>query len=280
MAKKIKHQQRIPTPQKPKPLPGAKKFSFAAPTDKKRVLHIGWGSALSASLHNRFKGDDWQEIRLDPDASAKPDILSPLSSMKDVPDHSVDAVWAQHVLQRFPGPEIPLILKECKRVLKPLGYMLLSVPDGQAAAAYIANSRADEVLFQTPLGGVTPVDLICGFRLHLQRGLSNHHHRFVFTGELLGTILRDAGFTNIRVQRRATFDILAVGYDYPYDHPERVERIEVMQEASKDIPAAPAIKAAAPLQVPIPGLQLKGARGLTDELDIAPGQWKPLGLKK
>lgn len=277
MAKKVKRtQQRIPAPKKP--ASARKKPSFQEEDGKKAVLHIGWNSAVTQSLHSRFKTEEWQEIRLDQDPNVQPDFVAPLTNMKVIPDASVDAVWVQHVLQRFIITDIPRILKECFRVLKPMGYIFLSVPDGQAAAAYAAHSRADEILFQTPLGAITPMDLLYGFRLHLERGWQHQAHRCLFTADILGIVLRDSGFTNIRIQRRNTYDMMAVGYKFPYDHPDRAEKVEIISDANKAAPKPGELPAAPQIHRPV--AQLKGKLGLPDELMIPPTRWKPLGLKK
>lgn len=277
MAKKVKRpQQRIPSPKKPAAV--KKKPSFQEEEGKKKVLHIGWNSAVTQSLHTRFKTPEWQEIRLDQDPNTQPDFVAPLTNMKVIPDASIDAIWMQHVLQRFIITDVPQILRECFRVLKPMGYVFLSVPDGQAAAAYVAHSRVDEILFQTPLGAITAMDLLYGFRLHLERGWQHQAHRCLMTADILGLVMRDSGFTNIRIQRRNTFDMMAVGYKYPYDHADRAEKVEIISDVNKGVPKPGELPT--PAASPRPVAQLKGKLGLPDELMIPPARWKPLGLKK
>lgn len=45
------------------------------------------------------------------------------------PDNSVDTIYASHLLEHFPHGEVPLVLKEWHRVLKPGGKAVIVTPD-------------------------------------------------------------------------------------------------------------------------------------------------------
>lgn len=67
--------------------------------------------------------DEWLNMDTDPQWSA------PLGSLSALRDRSVEGAVAHHVLQMVPWPELVPWLEEVRRVLRPSGYLRLSVPD-------------------------------------------------------------------------------------------------------------------------------------------------------
>ena len=60
-----------------------------------RVLHVGSGAALDGRLHAVFRSDQWDEIRLDVDIAADPDLVCSVTDMSSfVEDAAFDAIWS------------------------------------------------------------------------------------------------------------------------------------------------------------------------------------------
>lgn len=264
----------------PSLLPGG--VSPLAGGEKRKVLCIGNHSAHPQRLHGFFRNDAWQAVRMDVDAALQPDITGTLTDLKPLPTGAFHAVWCQHVLERFYPHEIGEALREIYRLLAEEGFLLLSVPDAQLAAAFIANNKSEETIYASPAGNITPMDLIYGFHKFIAQGATFSSHKYGFTAETIGLTLRSMGFTNIRIQRQNA-EIVAIAYKYGYAHPERAERIVMINGHQNVAPAAVAMpdqpkSAQAAKSAPAAPVTREGA--LADDLDGAPRIWKPLGLKR
>lgn len=60
----------------------------------RRFLHAGCGPENKAGIEKGFNASDWQEVRLDIDPDAKPDIVATMTDMSGVATGSMDAVVA------------------------------------------------------------------------------------------------------------------------------------------------------------------------------------------
>ncbi len=106
------------------------------------------------------------------------DDLSPFA------DESISLVYASHCLEHFRMSELPGILGEWRRVLKPSGVLRLSVPDFDLILKiYEAEARAVDGIWQPLLGG--------------QDSLYNFHFA-IFTESSLTTLLVDGGFSKVQ----------------------------------------------------------------------------------
>lgn len=266
--------------------PAAKKAKDVAvntpqnPKATKKVLHIHSGAYAAGKIHKAFQGEEWQEVRLDDKAAANPDILSAITDLQSIEDESYDAVFNAHSLPKIYFYQLEHTLKEWLRVLKEEGMLVLSVPDMRTAANYIARDKALMSLYDTPVGPVTPLDIVYGHRKLIGQGSEWHQHKMGFTPSMIGNMLREMGFSNINVTIEG-FNIWAVGYKLPFDHPKRVEKVVVAtasaQVSEDDLPEAdakPRTTAYQPDQHP--GFIKKNM--LSDELDIAPHIWRPTEL--
>jgi ubiquinone/menaquinone biosynthesis C-methylase UbiE len=167
----------------------------------KRVLHVGCGVNKPGKLHLTFRNPEWQEVRLDIDPEMKPDIVANMIAMSPVADGSMDAVWSSHNLEHLYAHEVPVALAEFFRALKPGGFVLITMPDLQKAAEYIAAGNLEGVLYESPAGPVTPIDIVFGYRRSIARGNTFMAHRTGFTADSLTKKLAAAGFHRIKVER-------------------------------------------------------------------------------
>ena len=176
---------------------------------RKRVLHVGCGPLAAEKLHESFRGDDWTEVRLDINPGAHPDIVASITDMSVVPSESFDALYSSHNLEHLAPHDLPAALREFYRVLRPQGYALITLPDLQQAAEYIAAGRAEETVFMTNKGPITPLDMLYGFRPLLAAN-PFMAHRFGYTAATLEKALREAGFLHVCVERDGEFNLWAV----------------------------------------------------------------------
>jgi SAM-dependent methyltransferase len=167
----------------------------------KTVLHVGCGAYGPEKLHPVFRDGTWQELRLDIDASAKPDIIASITSMPPVSDRTMDAVFSSHNLEHLYAHEVPLALQEFRRVLKPDGYALITLPDLQAVAALVAEGVLTEPAYMSTMGPITPLDMLYGFGPALAANNFFMAHHGGFTGRSLMHSLAEAGFGFSVVQR-------------------------------------------------------------------------------
>ena len=92
-------------------------------------LHVGSGN-------KRIPG--WANV--DIRKEVKPDFLCPAEDLRDIRGNTVDALYASHVLEHFPLAQVPQVLAEWHRVLKPGGQFYVAVPDFRALVwLYLEN---------------------------------------------------------------------------------------------------------------------------------------------
>ena len=176
---------------------------------RKTVLHVGCGVHTPDKLHETFRGGDWHEVRLDINPAVRPDILASITDMREVADASFEALYSSHNLEHLHPHEVPTALREFRRVLKPYGFALITVPDLQQAARYVADDRAEETILMTNKGPVTPLDVLYGFRPFLANGNLFMAHNFGFTASTLRAALEEAGFPDAAVEPDGEFNLWA-----------------------------------------------------------------------
>jgi len=132
-------------------------------------------------------------------------------SMTAVGDSSVDAVWSSHNLEHLYSHQVATALAEFYRVLKPGGFVLLTMPDLQQVAELIAQGRLEDTAYVSPAGPIAPLDMVYGFRQAVAQGNFFMSHKTGFTAGTLGQKLAQAGFANIRVERE-NFALWGVGH--------------------------------------------------------------------
>jgi len=140
-------------------------------------LHLGSGSVYIPGF-----------INVDVDRNLQADVYDDISKLRKFRDSSYELIYACHVLEHFSHDEVPHVLKNWTRVLKPGGKIYISVPDiDRIVNIYTENWEH----FQTR--GNTPwIGLIYG-------GQSDQYdfHKTGFNFNWLSSLLEDAGFSDI-----------------------------------------------------------------------------------
>lgn len=177
----------------------------------KMLLHVGCGNKRKDRTTRGFNTEDWWEIRLDIDAAVKPDVIGTLSDMSAVASESVDALFSSHNIEHLYPHEVPRALQEFQRVLKPDGFAVITCPDLRSICARVAEDALLEPAYQSPMGPITPLDVIFGHRASIAAGNLHMAHHTGYTRKTLGEALSAAGFKSVAtMERPAHFDLWAV----------------------------------------------------------------------
>ncbi len=175
------------------------------------VLHVGAGGSGIRNMPQAFYSDQWKELRLDIDSATLPDIVGSMLDMSAVADESVDAIYSSHNIEHVYAHEVPLVLNEFLRVLKPDGFLVATCPDLQSVAKLVADDKLIDAAYISPAGPITPLDILYGLRSALAEG--NHYmaHKCGFTLNVLLGTLQAQGFQSVvGIKRPAAFDLWAV----------------------------------------------------------------------
>lgn len=159
-----------------------------------RLLHVGCGprNGPGAALPELFAG--YEELRMDIDPATAPDVVGSMTAI-DLPDGSVDGVYASHILEHVEQWEVQQALYEVWRVLRPGGVALIVVPDLERVAQEILEHPGliETVTAGAPFG-VAPLDMLFGWQPAVFRGQEAMRHRTAFTQLTLAGHLEAAGF--------------------------------------------------------------------------------------
>lgn len=113
-----------------------------------------------------------------------------------------DIVYCSHVLEHVYPHEVPLAVAEIYRVLKPGGKAVILVPDLEDARP------TEDVLYVSPAGPITGLDLMYGLRSALEDNPFMAHH-CGFVSDTLRDSLKQ--FSEVHVKRTAFNNLLGVG---------------------------------------------------------------------
>lgn len=162
-----------------------------------KILNLGCGGERPKSesgvewtnmdnLHELFPPGTPQRMDLDGEPNyVNADISKGIPLFSD----TVDGVLLSHVLEHFDAQDGLLLLKECRRVLRPGGYLLVSVPD----ASYFKRVYPEDCNENWPrLYDVTDVEN--PIPTFFEAALWFDQHKAVLTRDSLWCYLTMAGF--------------------------------------------------------------------------------------
>lgn len=179
---------------------------------QRSFLHVGCGPARKGPRTPGFDTPDWTEIRLDIDPSVSPDIVASLTDMSAVRSDQADAIFSSHNIEHLYPHEVPVALGEFRRVLKDDGYAVITCPDVQSIAQFVAQSGLEAVAYLSGMGPITPLDMLYGHNASMANGNLYMAHKTAFTQETLGRALTRAGFGSvIAFSKPARFELWAIG---------------------------------------------------------------------
>ena len=186
---------------------------------QRTILHVGPGHRNNgAKLPAAFQGSDWKEIRLDIDPANEPDIVGSMLDMAAVADASVDAIYSAHNIEHVYAHEVPQVLKEFLRVLKPEGFLVVTCPDLQTVCQLVAEDKLGDAAYTSQAGPITPLDILYGHGAALAAGHLYMAHKCGFTLKTLTQALHAAGFATSAGRRRLRgLDLWVVASKGPMD---------------------------------------------------------------
>jgi ubiquinone/menaquinone biosynthesis C-methylase UbiE len=145
------------------------------------------------------------------------DFVADIRSMPAEWENAFDVAKSHHVLEHFGFQEIPAVLAEWYRIIKPGGKLQVTLPDLQTASEAIAAGRFDiymrGVLYgdqghpfwsQCAYGGYDAEDAEGQPRKEprfLEHSYQHNHHKSGFTAAYLIELMEAAGFVNVVVER-------------------------------------------------------------------------------
>lgn len=175
------------------------------------VLNLGCGERRATSLPPIFQEPGWKEVRIDADASVKPDIVTSLTNLSMIPSGRIHAVYSSHSLEHIYAHEVPRALAEFLRVLRPEGIALITLPDLQRISELVVADQLDTVVMKAPLGEITVRDVLFGHGPSIALGQTFMAHKTGFTARTLGQALLSAGFASVDITRR-DYDLWALAH--------------------------------------------------------------------
>jgi len=116
-----------------------------------------------------------------------------------VEDNSIDAIYNSHLLEHFPHPQIPSILKYWHSKLKTGGELIINVPDMAWIAKQITkldNGYLLDGYYNTMEGEHGLQQCIYGSHAH-----EGEIHKAGYIESTLRKLLEDAGFKEVTIER-------------------------------------------------------------------------------
>ncbi len=195
----------------------------------RKLLHVGCGHSTLENTPEVFRDGSWTEIRLDVDPAVSPDVIGTMTDMATVETGSVQAVFSSHNIEHLFPHEVPTALAEFRRVLDGDGFAIITCPDLQTVAQLIAEDGLLDPAYLSPMGPITPLDILYGHRGSIACGNQFMAHRGGFTMKTLTQSLIEAGFAQVVTNRRPThFDLWTLGLVTPVTDEERIRRAAVL----------------------------------------------------
>ena len=172
------------------------------------VLHVGCGSATIAKMPQGFQDGSWRELRFDINPACGVDFQGTITDMNAVSNDSVDALYSSHNIEHVFAHEVPAVLREFRRVIKPDGFVVITCPDLESVAKHVAEGRLEEPLYVSPSGPIAALDIFYGHGAAIARGEVYMAHKTGFTARTLTSHGQAAGFATLGIRRREkNFDL-------------------------------------------------------------------------
>lgn len=160
----------------------------------KKVLNVG-GNSKAIALPPQYEG--FEHLLLDIDPTGNPDILCDARELASLEPGQFDAIYCSHNLEHYYRHDVPRVLAGFLHVLKDGGFAQVKVPDLHAVmrATLERGLDVEDVLYQSPAGPITVLDVLYGFGAEIERsGQDFFAHKTGFTEKSLIRVMQRNGF--------------------------------------------------------------------------------------
>jgi predicted SAM-dependent methyltransferase len=140
----------------------------------KKIVDLGCGP-----LTDSYQTDEGKVLRVDIREDVHPDYRCDLRKTPFA-NHEFDIVFSSHTLEHFARTEVPEVLDEWTRIMKPDGELRFVLPNIKWAAKHIMNDEIDKDVLNVLYGAQT---------------YDENFHKMGFTPQIVEQLLVERGFT-------------------------------------------------------------------------------------
>lgn len=159
--------------------------------------------------------DEWEHVLLDIDPAGNPDIVCDARELQTLEPAQFHAVYCSHNLEHYYHHDVPKVLQGFRHVLKPSGFIMISVPDLEDVIRTMVERGLDldDVLYRTDAGiPILVRDVFYGWGFQMESSAQEYYsHKTGFTQTSLEAILKRNGFKYVFVQK-SPFNIIALAF--------------------------------------------------------------------
>lgn len=155
-------------------------------------------------LPPQFKREEWQEIIVSRQVQGA-HIPTDIYGLSSLPAESCDAIWNAGSLAYLYAHEVPVIIQEFHRILKPGGFVQITITDLQRVAQSISQGKLERELYRAPAGIITAIDLLYGHRASIASNRKDLQIKTGFTAHTIVHKFSAQGFGEVEVVRNKGF---------------------------------------------------------------------------
>ena len=158
-------------------------------------LYIGTGDGEIDPYHYKWIDDTWTKVDKFIEG---PGIVKMDAVNLEFDDDSIEAIYASHLVEHIPHPDVPKMFSNWHRVLQSSGWAHINVPDMEWIAEHITKLCAGDT------SGMTHYKTVDELINKVIYGTQHHPgevHHSGYTSVTLHDALQRAGFVDIGVER-------------------------------------------------------------------------------
>jgi predicted SAM-dependent methyltransferase len=158
-------------------------------------LYLGIGDGEIDPYHYKWIDETWTKVDK---FIERPDVLKMDARKLEFEPGTIEAIYASHIVEHIPYPDIPKMLENWFTVLQPGGWVHINVPDMEWIAEHLVKLCHGDYSGMTHYA--TPTDLINRviYGTHHHEGEIHHSG---YTEDVLRQCLQDAGFVDIKMEK-------------------------------------------------------------------------------